>query len=215
MRAPILGTLIFALGGVVISSCSEAKPVFDRTSFQAQAIEGGVVDPGDTFAVGVCGGYKGSCTEICSGTLIAPNVVLTARHCVETVPNPTNVNCATDNFGGATASQYWITTYQSLLQGSTGWHKVLNITVPSATLVCGNDLAILELQDNVSSGEATPIEPVGQYPMTDHTRYKTTQTAVGYGKTSVSANDPGTRRILPGTPAPEGWGSPTSTPRPP
>jgi hypothetical protein len=32
--------------------------------------------------------------------------------------------------------------------------------------------------------------------MTDHTRYKTTQTAIGYGKTSAGVNDAGTRHIL-------------------
>src|SRR3990172_7411309 len=40
------------------------------------------------FAVGVCATNSGpgNCSFLCSGALIAPNLVLTARHCVSQTP---------------------------------------------------------------------------------------------------------------------------------
>lgn len=198
MRAPILGSLVLAFAGVIASACNSAgPPTFETTSFTASSIQNGQVDQSHPYAVGVCiGNGAGNCSELCSGTLITPNIVLTARHCIDAVPDPNAVNCQTDQFGAQNAPQFWVTTYFQLLQSSQGWHKVKSITLPNNNFICGNDIAILELSANVPGGEATPVEPVGQYSMTDHTRYKTTQTAIGYGKTSAGVNDAGTRHIL-------------------
>src|SRR5689334_1822864 len=61
-------------------SSGESSP----TASTAQAIQGGTADgSAHPFAVGVCIGQKGNCSEFCSGALILPNVVATARHCVD------------------------------------------------------------------------------------------------------------------------------------
>src|SRR5581483_4901174 len=67
------------------------------------------------------------------------------------------------------------------------------ITTPG-TKVCGNDMALLILKQNVSANEAPNVTPVVQYAMTDHPRYSTTVTAIGYGNNTVSSGA-GTRRI--------------------
>src|SRR5262249_37344629 len=76
-----------------------------------------------------------------------------------------------------------------------GWHQVQKIVVPSSSTFCGNDMALLILKDNVAPSEAVPITPVVQYSISDHSRYSTTITAIGYGNTGPSSGGAGTRRI--------------------
>jgi MYXO-CTERM domain-containing protein len=162
---------------------------------QASAIQGGSVDTTHTFAVGVCAGSPGQCQFTCSGALIAPNVVISARHCVNQTPE--TIDCKTATFGSplAAVSSFFITTSESMNQPDTGWHSVEKIVTPTPTSMCGNDLSLFILSDVVSATEATPITPAVQYPITDHNRYSTTVTAIGYGITAPSSNTGGVRHI--------------------
>ncbi len=189
-----------SLGAVIlVVGCSSEAP----TSSQVERIQGGTIDTTHTFAVGVCAGNgPGQCQLFCSGALIAPNLVMTARHCVQQ-PSSSTIDCATTTFGaqyGPTAA-FYITTNASMFQSSKGWHQAKKIYTTTGTKVCGNDMSLIELVDNVSLSEAggTFVTPVVQYPMTDHTKYSTTVTAIGYGDTSATTQDPGTRHILQNT----------------
>jgi Trypsin len=190
------GTALAFLCSASGCSSESARPDVPVAS-AASAVQGGTLDQTHPFAVGVCGGGKGNCSLVCSGALIAPNLVVTARHCVSNISN-TEINCATDTFGSllAPANSFWITTNYNLFQSTTGWHQVAKIVTPTPTRVCGNDLALLILTSNVSPGEATPITPAVQFPITDHTRYSTTDTAIGYGVTTpTNTNTAGQRHI--------------------
>jgi len=169
----------------------------ERTAQQSAAIQGGMDDgQAHPFAVGVCATNSGpgNCIFLCSGALIAPNLVMTARHCVSQTPQ--QIDCTTANFGGinGTAANYWITTWPYMFQGTNGWHQAAQIITTPGTKVCGNDMALLILKQNVSANEAPNVTPVVQYAMTDHPRYSTTVTAIGYGNNTVSSGA-GTRRI--------------------
>jgi V8-like Glu-specific endopeptidase len=171
-----------------------------RTSTQTQGVQGGSVDTTHNYAIGVCVGNSfGQCQLLCSGALLAPNLVMTARHCVQQ-PTSDTINCASTTFGAqyATTNYFYITTYYVMQgQATQGWHHVKQIFTTPGTLVCGNDMALLELADNVTPAEtSTFVTPVVQYSMTDHTRYSTTVTAIGYGNTSATNMDAGTRHIL-------------------
>jgi MYXO-CTERM domain-containing protein len=61
--------------------------------------------------------------------------------------------------------------------------------------VCGNDIALLVLKDQVPGTEAKPAIPGVQYPMGDLTRYVRRFTAVGFGNTSLQGFTAGTRRL--------------------
>jgi len=167
-----------------------------RTS---SAIQGGTVDTKDTYAVGVCATTSGpgTCAVVCSGVLLAPNLVATARHCVDEVSS-TTVYCGSDSFGGlvGSTSDYWITTSDNLFQATQGWHQARQIIVPTDTSFCGNDLALLILSDNVPASDATPATPEIQYPITDPTRFSGSETAIGYGITAPGTMTSGTRREL-------------------
>jgi MYXO-CTERM domain-containing protein len=179
------------------SSESQTRtPTPEKTAGERQAIQNADLDPDtkDTFAVGVCGGQKGNCSLFCSGALILPNVVVTARHCVD--QSPQQIVCDNNpTFGGQYNTSYYVTTNASMFGGtSSGWHSVKSITTPPDTHVCGNDLAILTLSDLVPSSEATPIIPGVQYPM-DDTQYSLRFEAIGYGSTSPQNNGTGQRRL--------------------
>ena len=70
---------------------TEPKDVAEAVGSSAAAIQGGVLDKGHGFAVGVCGTETspGNCVVICSGVLLAPNLVATARHCMDRVSSTT------------------------------------------------------------------------------------------------------------------------------
>jgi len=191
-----------ALGAIVLAAgCSSTKDPAPSTSSQAQPVQGGSVDTTHNYAVGLCvGNGPGQCQLLCSGALIAPNLVMTARHCVDNSPSQIDCTNPTYNTFGSmrgTAGNYWITTYYQMFQGSQGWHQAKQVLTTPGTAVCGNDMALIILNNNVSLTEAggSYVTPVVQYPMTDHTRYKTTVTAIGYGDTSATTQDAGTRHI--------------------
>ena len=152
------------------------------------------------FAVAICLGAAsaGACPRICSGTLVAPNLILTARHCVD---NDTGVaghiRCGVDSFTTRSSppAQTFVTTKATLAQG--GWRAVSEIRTPTESDGCASDIALLVLSANVPSAEATPADVLAFGPMTDHSRYATEVSMIGYGL--AGADKPGTfgtRRIL-------------------
>jgi len=162
-------------------------------------IQGGTNDTTHQFAVGIVITMSDG-TALCSGALLAPNLVATARHCVAAIPASGIVTCPDTKFGAVTAaSNIVVSTGADLRNASAPTVTAKKVIVPSGadqTAVCGNDIALLILSQNISlPGYVTPVlNP----PMTDHTLYAPTVTAIGYGITSatdMSGTSAGTRRI--------------------
>lgn len=209
-----LGALVAAVG---CAQSEDAPPSEATTASTRQGIQAslGIVDATNKYpwAVGVCigtprstgqGPTNAGCQYFCSGTLVLPNMVVTARHCVSETLNKNpdeTIDCSKATFGPAIAptSNFSITTKSTLLQfGVPGWHNVKQILVPQASKMCGNDLAVLVLNDVIASTEASPVIPGIQYPIGD-ARYGIDYLAIGYGASSSTTNDPGTRRYTSST----------------
>ena len=194
---------LVTLGLAMLVACAHAGCGAEETSSPARvgrassAVQGGDVDTDHPYAVGVCGVSPGpgQCQLVCSGTLIAPNLVLTARHCVDAATS--QADCATATWTThlyTSPDQYYVTTGNQLYQATTGWHRVATIHTPTGTTLCGGDLALLVLQDLVPASEAVPATPAIQFSLTDRAHTPSlSETAIGYGVTSPNTASEGTR----------------------
>ncbi len=165
-----------------VAGCGGAEPSVDPTGYATSAIENGTVDTTHTFAVGIV--QMGSQVSFCSGALLAPNLVATARHCVAGSTS-VQIDCSTSVFGGTRpASNFRVTTQTQITQGGNfvGVSKIIVPTGSDQTKLCGNDIALLILDRNVQLAQY--VVPAIDPPMTDHVAYSTHVTAIGYGVSS-------------------------------
>lgn len=193
-----VSALVAAVGVANAVGCGTASKSDEAARSTDQAVQGGTSDTTHTFEVGVCGlGSPGNCQLLCTGTLIAPNLVVTARHCVSQTP-PGSVDCATTAFQGQySPNNFYITTNSSLFQSSGTWVRASKFVTPTPTLLCGNDIALIILASNVPASAATPVTPNVMYDLRDRTHIsKLADTAIGFGLTDpTNMNSAGTRHI--------------------
>ncbi|MFT3766579.1 MAG: trypsin-like serine protease [Minicystis sp.] len=153
-------------------------------------IEGGRLDLHDTGVVGVALvdalGYP---RRTCTGTLLAPNLVLTAQHCIaSTSPY---VDCSKSVFGPPVgAERVRITASPSMWSDEVTWERAAQvITPPGSDGVCGRDVALIVLESPTSEA-ASPLVP----RLDDTVLPDEPYAAVGYGRSSGDAEDGGLRR---------------------
>jgi Trypsin len=137
-----------ALCGASGVACSAAP---EHTSQQSSAILQGYVDEESTGVVGLAVALSdGSYLGHCSGTLIAPDLVLTARHCVaDTTAVGGSVTCENTRFSEFYEPQLLFvnnTVERPPQPDSTTRGAVEFLTVPDADSVCGNDVALVVLE---------------------------------------------------------------------
>lgn len=180
--------LLVALG---LWACGAPAP--EDTSASEDAIKNGKIDDRHTFVVGIeIEGKDG--IEYCSGTLLAPNLVLTARHCFA----PTLVLSSCNETFGPTIGKEKIrvNAQKSLpLAGRIGWKGVDSIVVPDDRSACGADIALLVLSGSMTAREARPAAPSFAAP-----KLAQSVTAIGYGRFQSDMPFSGTRRIAPSVP---------------
>lgn len=185
--------LVGALVGC--SAAPDASPVAGAK----QAIQGGTLDTTDTGVVAILI-TTGQGIAVCTGALIAPNVVLTAHHCVADSyttacgPNgfgtPYRVGSFAVTSGYAEAARYFGRGMAPGVDGST-WLGVSKVSVPGND-ICGQDIAILQLSSSMTG--VCPLIPRIDEDVVNGEPY----VAVGFGITSPNGQMAGTRYSVSG-----------------
>lgn len=177
----------FQLSAVMVAviACTGDSRV--EVAVKSDAIRGGSSDALDVAVVGISDSASGA---TCTGALIAPNLVLTAQHCVA---RPMGLGpCTQGTFGppGVPANLF-VTTRAVMTFNPGDYHRVAEIVIPpGGDGFCGRDIALLRLANNVAASESAPIAPrVDRAPAAAEP-----YAAVGFGATDENNTGSGERR---------------------
>ena len=152
--------LCFAFAACAPEEGPDLSQLDEAVASLGQPIQGGYKDDTDTAVVGLVRlnnfGISG-----CTGSLIAPNVVLTAQHCVAPTTGNGGVLCGTTKFGVPyKASSLYVTTKSQFTQNPNDYHRTREIIIPPGTSdFCGRDIAIIVLEKPIDPSEAVPYVP--------------------------------------------------------
>jgi len=174
-----------------LAACSSAPQQTEQTSSTSERIIHGHASDDSQDAVvlieQVTMGYG------CSGTLLAPNLVLTARHCVSNLVSE-GVQCDVNGNGtsasaiGADFVPGTLFIYTGKTRpagfGSNPAAKGMKIIHDNATNLCNHDLALILLDRKIDGAQISPIRLDGPPVKTD------TVTAVGWGVSETTAMPP-------------------------
>lgn len=146
-------TAVASVTSVALVACSELpSPLYDTDILQRfDPVINGIADTGTkNDAVVLVVRDKGTGVRgVCTGSLIAPNLVLTARHCVSTTKQ--TVDCTSDIEAEGTPDQLFIYRGLAPLSGSANSYiaRGQSLAHDGSATICGHDIALITLDRKV------------------------------------------------------------------
>lgn len=168
------------------AACGAERPDGDLAS-GSLAIQGGVLDSDDTEVMALYREFSPIIfASVCTATLIAPNVAITARHCIQ---DHDGLGCDA-KFKGPIYPYVWISPVADTNgSGGTAYAAAQVLTPNSDPGLCNNDVALLVLKNviptSVATSRALRLDPLG---------VGDAFSAVGYGGVDSSGTSDGIRR---------------------
>lgn len=171
--------------GVLLLGCAAGAADEETGTARARIISGA---PEDNLR-GVVAVINTDSGSICSGVVIHPRVVLTARHCVARIEHGPTIDCDRTTFGNVTEPGHMLiaTTTDGTIPDQK--HAVVQVLVPDHGKFCGGDLAALILPKALDEHEAAPIDLRADSPVPGETF-----TAIGFGRDGDSPSGARKRR---------------------
>lgn len=187
-----------ALGGLgaallLLAAGCGAQPASDAPGATLeQPIVGGMLDDLHTNVFGTVTHEDANTVATCSSTLIAPNLLLTARHCVSQDVSQ-EVICGQAGLGAPFSADHIAATNAVDFSKITSAFQAREVQVaPGGNDNCGFDVALIILNSNIPTSVATPAVPRIDRDVQTGEQY----TAVGYG--IADNGKAGQRRYRPG-----------------
>jgi MYXO-CTERM domain-containing protein len=185
-KSPLAAVLSLLLGLVGCSAPSpEASPALggEPTGTLSAPIVDGVESPPEQNNVIFFWNFSNGPTDYCTGSLVAPNLVMTALHCVSKFENA-NIDCVpgepglqVNGISDPTMMAFFATSTRPGIKTmpSAVGKKVLN---PPVLDLCFGDMAFVILDQDITSVPPLPIHFDGPPALGD------TLQAVGWGRTA-------------------------------
>lgn len=179
-----LSAVTLALGATA-AGCG--APAQQEPGSSSHSISGGVADVSHD-SVFLLVSHHDDRTSICTATLLAPNLLLTARHCVSAGSHE-DVLCGEAGLGEPYPADSFFATNDPQPRDGSPYFRAIDIRVPvESGDTCGFDMALVLLGENVPSQIAGPAVPRIDQEVQPGEVY----TAVGYG-VDESGQSTGTR----------------------
>lgn len=170
--------ILIAGAALGTAACSAGAPADGDVGSFGAAIEGGEPDTEHSNVFALFAQQRRGISA-CTATLIAPNVLLTARHCVSNTNHDEVVVCGQAEFGSVfDPEQLFASNPVQLEDARSPWFRGSEVRIPEeGDDTCGFDIALVRLSENVPANVAVPAIPRIDRHVTDGELY----TAVGYG----------------------------------
>jgi MYXO-CTERM domain-containing protein len=163
-----------------------AAPVSEPLDQAPSTISGGTLDADDAAVFQVFTRFQSSVAS-CTASLIAPNVLLTARHCISS-GKADAVVCGRAPFSEPVAGSDTVATNATQPSNKSTFYQGADVRVPSdGADLCGFDMALIILERPVPAAQATPLVPRIDRAVVTGESY----TAVGYGVDEGGESNPG------------------------